>query len=91
MMEKSETASWLNKSPHKYPRIPYIGMAKNTPQIRMIRPDILMNNVKLVFPRPFIMLKRALFVYKNGQIHARVSICFPAVLPVSYTHLQASF
>ena len=55
-------------------------MARNTPAMRTSSPAVLMRKVKVVFPRPLMALIRAVFVYINGQIHARVRMNFPAEL-----------
>ena len=66
--------------------------------MRMVKLTILNKNEQLVFPRPFIILIRLLFVYKKGQIHANVirkspasllwNIRFPTGLPVTSSPAQ---
>src|SRR5699024_10461113 len=65
---------------HRYPCMPNRGMARKTPAIRTSSPATLIRKVKNVFPRPLMALIRAVLVYRNGQIHARVRMNFPAAL-----------
>lgn len=41
---------------------------------------VLIRKDEVVFPSPFKTLINVVFVYKNGQIHARVIMNFPAVV-----------
>ena len=65
-------------SPHRYPFTPNTGMKKNTPLILIPRLIVLMRKERVVLPIPFIILIRVVFVYKNGHIHANVTIKSPA-------------
>ena len=73
-----KTAAWLMSSPHKYPRIPKIGIIKKTLAIRKSKPNVLKKKEILAFPSPFMILRSVLFVYRNGHIHARVMMNRPA-------------
>ena len=46
----------------------------------MMSPMVLIRKVVPVLPNPLMILKKALFVYKNGQIQAKVTMNCPAVL-----------
>lgn len=78
MTHKKVITHWLTSSPHKYPMILYFGIKIKIPIIRSRSPIVLMKNVVVVFPSPFSMLIKVLFVYKNGQIHESVKINCPA-------------
>ena len=79
-MDRTETRVWLARSPQRYPWMPNRGTAVMILRIRAERPEMLMIRVTAVFPRPLIVPVSAVFVYRNGQIHARVTIKFPARL-----------
>ena len=55
-----------------------LGINMKMPAIRIRRPVVLMKNEVVVFPSPFNVLIKVLFVYKKGQIHERVKINLPA-------------
>ena len=88
------TASWLARSPQRYPKIPTAGIKKNTLPIRSVSPNVLIKKVIVVLPRPFKMLINVVLVYKNGQIYARVRMNFPAsllwkiVLPMKFPQIK---
>lgn len=53
---------WLAKSPHRYPKIPYSGIKKNTLAMRIPRLNALMIKDRYVLPMPFMKLISVLFV-----------------------------
>ena len=53
-------------------------MPKKTNPMRRKSPRIPLVKVRFVSPRPFNMLFKVVFKYKNGQIHARIVMNFPA-------------
>lgn len=58
--------------------MPHIGIKRHTPAIRMQRLKKLIIKEKVVFPKPLIMPRRTVLVYKNGQIQESVRIKLPA-------------
>ena len=69
---------WLISRPVRYPFMPHIGIKRHTPAIRMQRLKKLIIKEKVVFPKPLIMPRRTVLVYKNGQIQESVRIKLPA-------------
>ena len=69
---------WLISRPVRYPFMLHIGIKRHTPAIRMQRLKKLIIKEKVVFPKPLIMPRRTVLVYKNGQIQESVRIKLPA-------------
>ena len=79
-MQRRLTVSWLRSRPFKYPLIPKSEIKNHTPQILIVRPHTLIIKELFALPRPFKILIKLLFIYKKGQIQAKVWIKFPASL-----------
>ena len=71
-------ASSLTSMPHRYPRIPYLGMAKSTNASRMTMANTFWKKVDEVLPRPFKMLPMVVARYIKGHSHDRMVIYVPA-------------
>ena len=68
---------WLARSPQRYPKIPNLGMRKNTLPMRRQMPQVLIEKETVVFPRPFNILISVVFAYIKGQIQARIIMKLP--------------